>query len=146
MEQKDLSQSTDIVCVDTSQEFREVRRASVQCRLTYSGVSSESLIIGEGMVLNLSKDGCGIRGNQPVEKGMKLTLCLHLVGENQPLRINDVRVVWANGEQFGVKSLDMGVSEQERLEEFLQSEFDQEKRVGAPVSFRMSLADMPRGE
>lgn len=143
MEQKDSSQSSGIAFVDISQELRQVRRASVQCRLTYSGVSSESLIIGEGTVVDLSQTGCGIQGNQQVEQGMRLTLCLHLSSANQPLRINEVQVMWIDGERFGVKSLDVAVHEQERLQDFVQSELAQETRKGAPVSFRLNLEKVP---
>ena len=139
MEQKESSPLPSNAIMDISQELRRVSRANIQCRLTYSGVSSDSLIIGEGMVLNLSKHGCGIQGNQLVEEGMLLTLCIHLLNEEEPLRINEVRVVWVKGMRFGVQSVNFDVNEQERLEDFLKDEFDQEAQIGGPVSFRMNL-------
>ena len=82
-----------IMYADVAKELRRSERVTVCCHLTYSGFTEDTLIVGEGTAVDLSKEGVGIEGNQPVEPGMRLTLCLVLPDTEGPLLIDEVRVI-----------------------------------------------------
>ena len=102
-----------------TRELRRSDRVPVNCRLTYSGLWGNLLIVGEGTAIDLSKEGVGIHGNQAVEPGMLLTLCLDLPDYDGPLMIDEVRVMWCHGERFGVESVRMDTRSRLRLDHFL---------------------------
>ncbi len=104
---------------DMAKEIRRSERINVNCHLTYSGIAGDTLIIGEGTAIDLSQEGVGISGSQSVETGMVLTLCLALPDNNEPLMIDEVRVVWVKGERFGVESILINRKSQIRLDHFL---------------------------
>jgi hypothetical protein len=104
---------------DVAKVVRCSERVNVNCHLTYSGIVGDNLIVGEGRAIDLSAQGVGISGNQAVEKGMRLTLCLAIPDGKTPLMIDEVRVVWVHGERFGVKSSLMHQRSRLRLDHFL---------------------------
>jgi hypothetical protein len=108
-----------VMYADVAKELRRSERVDVNCHLTYSGIVGDTLIIGEGTAIDLSREGVGISGNQPVEPGMVLTLCLALPDGEGPLMIDEVRVMWAKGERFGVESALIDRRSRLRLDHFL---------------------------
>jgi hypothetical protein len=87
----------------------------------YSAQSrSGEVLMGDGMVTDLSPKGLGIRGNTPVRPGMELMIFLYLPGQD-PLFVMESRVAWTSGRRFGVEILKMNLREQNRLHYFLQS-------------------------
>ena len=68
---------------------------------------------------DLSAEGVGISGNQPVEPGMVLTLCLALPDGEGPLMIDEVRVVWAKENRCGIESALIDRRSRLRLDHFL---------------------------
>lgn len=108
-----------VLYADVAKEVRRSERINVNCHLTYSGFSGDTLIVGEGTAIDLSAEGVGIFGNQAVEKGMRLTLCLALPDGEGPLLVDEVRVMWVKGERFGVESALIDRRSQLRLDHFL---------------------------
>lgn len=114
-----ISEMSSVMYADVAKELRRSNRVLVNCHLTYSGIVRDALIVGEGTAIDISKEGVGIQGNQPVEAGMVLTLCLALPDYEGPLMIDEVRVVWTKGGRFGVESVRMDKRSRLRLDHFL---------------------------
>jgi PilZ domain len=97
-------------------------RPSVAFGLMYSAQnSSGEVLMGDGMVTNLSPTGLGIRGNTSVNKGMELTIFLYLPDGQDPLFVMETKVAWTSGRRFGVEILKMNLRERNRLSYFLSS-------------------------
>jgi hypothetical protein len=81
------------------------------------------VLMGDGMVTDLSPTGLGIRGNASVKQGMDLTIFLYLPDGQDPLFIMEAKVAWAwpSGRRFGVEILKMNLRERNRLSYFLRS-------------------------
>jgi PilZ domain-containing protein len=101
---------------------RQGTRPSVEFGLMYSAQSSsEEILMGDGMVTDLSPMGLGIRGNASVAQGTELTIFLYLPDGRDPLFVMEARVAWSSGRRFGVEILKMNLREQNRLHHFLRS-------------------------
>ena len=81
--------------------------------------------MGDGVVVDLSGKGLGIRGNMPVKRGLDMTLFLYLPDGKDPLFVMDARVAWSTGRRFGVEILTMNLRERNRLRHFLCSNLPQ---------------------
>jgi PilZ domain len=84
---------------------RMTERVPTQFSLMYSGMCDGRMVIGNGIVSNLSKSGIGIHGNHPVKPGMDLSLFIDLPGVEEPICIADSRVSWVSGRRFGVEMI-----------------------------------------
>ena len=62
---------------------------------------------GEGMLLNLSLQGCRIKGAPPFPCGTRLRLELWLLEQSQPVKVELAAVRWVKDDQFGVSFLKM---------------------------------------
>jgi hypothetical protein len=82
---------------------------------------SGEVLMGDGMVTDLSPTGLGIRGNASVTPGMELTIFLYLPDGQDPLFVMETRVAWTSGRRFGVEILKMNLRERNRLRYFLCS-------------------------
>jgi hypothetical protein len=80
---------------------------------------SGEILMGDGMVTDLSPTGLGIRGNASVTPGMELTIFLYLPDGQDPLFVMESRVAWTSGRRFGVEILKMNLRERNRLRHFL---------------------------
>jgi hypothetical protein len=101
---------------------RQDPRPSVEFGLMYSAQHpSGEILMGDGMVTDLSPTGLGIRGNASVTPGMELTIFLYLPDGQDPLFVMEARVAWTAGRRFGVKILKMNLRERNRLCYFLRS-------------------------
>ena len=84
---------------------RGTERVPTQFSLMYSGMCDGRMVIGSGIVSNVSKSGIGIYGNHLVELGMDLSLFIDLPGVEEPVCIADWRVSWVSGRRFGVEMM-----------------------------------------
>ena len=101
---------------------RQNPRPPVEFGLMYSAQDRfGEIIIGDGMVTDLSPTGFGIRGNASVTPGMELTISLYLPDGQDPLFVMESRVAWTSGRRFGVEILKMNLRERNRLRYFLRS-------------------------
>lgn len=99
---------------------RQAPRPPVEFGLMYSAQDrSGEVIMGDGMVTDLSHHGLGIRGNTPVTPGMELTIFLYMPDGKDPLFIMEAKVAWTSGRRFGVEILKMNLRERNRLRHFL---------------------------
>jgi len=83
--------------------------------LLYSGMDSGQMLIGDGIVTDLSPDGIGIRGSRLVKPGMELALFVDLTGVDEPLCIAQSRISWVAGRRFGLKLETLKLEEQNHL-------------------------------
>jgi hypothetical protein len=77
------------------------------------------MLIGDGMVTNLSAGGIGIRGNRSVTPGMEVALFIDLPGLKEPLCVVQSRVSWVAGHRFGVQLGPLKLEEKKDLHFFL---------------------------
>lgn len=102
-------------------ERREIDRIPVSFGLMYSGLNETDVIMGDGTVVDISRGGLGVRGNQPVKIGMDLTVFLYLPDQEDPLFVVQATVAWATGHQFGLQLQGVPAREERRLHRFLRS-------------------------
>jgi PilZ domain len=76
-------------------------------------------VFGQGTVLNLSNAGCRMAGTMTVEEGARLTLWISPPTKEDVLCIDEARVMWVHGHQFGVEFRSMAVIDQRELAAFL---------------------------
>jgi hypothetical protein len=101
---------------------RQDPRPPVEFGLMYSAQDpSGEILMGDGMVTDLSHTGLGIRGNALVTPGMELMIFLYLPDGQDPLFVMETRVAWSSGRRFGVEILKMNLRERTRLRYFLCS-------------------------
>ncbi len=101
---------------------RQHSRPPVEFGLMYSAQDrSGEVLMGDGMVTDLSPTGLGIRGNASVRQGMELTIFLYLPDGQDPLFVMETKVAWTSGRRFGVEILKMNLRERNRLSHFLRS-------------------------
>lgn len=84
---------------------RGTERVPTQFSLMYSGMCDGRMLIGNGIVTNISKSGIGIQGNHVVKLGMDLSLFVDLPGVEEPICIAQSRVSWVSGRRFGVEMI-----------------------------------------
>ncbi|HEU4502885.1 MAG TPA: PilZ domain-containing protein [Nitrospira sp.] len=84
---------------------RGIERVPTQFGLMYSGMCDGRMLIGNGVVRNISQVGIGIHGNQVVKLGMDLSLFIDLPGIEEPICIAESRVSWVSGRRFGVEMI-----------------------------------------
>jgi hypothetical protein len=77
------------------------------------------MLIGDGIVTDLSSSGIGVRGSQSVTPGMEITLFLDLPGVEEPFCITGSRVSWSEGSRFGVEMKTLTLEEKNHLRFFL---------------------------
>ncbi|OAI45910.1 hypothetical protein AYO43_07375 [Nitrospira sp. SCGC AG-212-E16] len=87
--------------------------------LLYSGMGAGQMLIGDGMVTNLSPCGVSIRGNRSVTPGMEVALFIDLPGLKEPLCVAQNRVSWVAGCRFGVELGPLKSEEKKHLHVFL---------------------------
>jgi hypothetical protein len=101
----------------SSTDLREAQRTPIQCKAFYTTLDGQ----GQGMIANLSKHGCLVKGDMPVTVGDKLTLVLHDPTTPHLIVIDKARVVWTTGQQFGVAHETLYPSELGQLNSLLSS-------------------------
>lgn len=122
MKQAQVASGNGLQPVADAVNQRQDPRTPVEFSLMYSAQDrSGEILMGDGMVTDLSHTGFGIRGNIPVTPGMELTIFLYLPDGKDPLFVMESRVAWASGRRFGVEILKMNLRERNRLRHFLCS-------------------------
>ncbi len=98
---------------------RHGSRTPTLLSLIYSGMDSGQMLMGGGIITNLSSSGIGIRGSRSVTPGMEVTLFIDLPGMEEPFCITKSQVSWVEGCQFGVKMESLTLEEKNHLRFFL---------------------------
>ena len=100
-------------------ERRHGSRTPTLFPLLYSCMDSGQMLIGVGVVTDLSSRGIGIRGNQSVTPGVNVTLFIDLPGMEEPFCISQSRVSWVEGCRFGVEMETLTLEQRNCLRFFL---------------------------
>ncbi len=111
-------------------ERRGIDRTPLSFGLMYSGVNETDVIMGNGTVVDMSRGGLGVRGNQPVTVDMNLTLFLSLSDKNDPLFVIQAQVAWVNEHRFGLRPQQSPATSERRLQRFLTSFFHTTRTSG----------------
>ena len=96
-----------------SMEERKDKRIHVRVPITFEGKQG----VGEGTLFNLSKGGCAIASNVPVQLCAHITLRLHIPTQKQPIEVTEAGVTWTSGQDFGVQFLNLAPQEKDRLQQ-----------------------------
>ena len=113
------SPSTTVAGLPGHSDRRHGNRTPALFSLLYSGIGAGQMLIGDGMVTNLSPGGIGIRGNRSVTSGMEVALFIDLPGLKEPLCLAQSRVSWVAGPRFGVELGFLKLEEKKHLHVFL---------------------------
>ena len=98
--------------------------------LLYSDMDTGRMLIGDGVVTDLSPGGIGIRGNRSVTPGMAMALFVDLPGVEEPLCIAQSRISWVAGRRFGVELGPLKLEEKNHLQFFLGDRITPSDRGG----------------
>ena len=122
MKQSQIASENGLRSVAGAANRRQASRTAVEFGLMYSAQNrTGKILMGDGMVTDLSHHGIGIRGNTPVTPGMELAIFLYLPDGKDPLFVMETRVAWTSGRRFGVEILKISLREGNRLRHFLCS-------------------------
>lgn len=91
-------------------------RVMVRRRVEYKYARGE----GHGMLLDLSPEGCRIKGAPPFPAGTRLRLQLWLPGQSQPLKVELAAVRWVKRDEFGVRFITVSPDALARLTQACQ--------------------------
>lgn len=74
-----------------------------------------------GNLWNLSLDGCRIDGNMPVRCGMRFELLVLLPNKRAAISVQEARVRWPRGQEFGLCFETVRLHEATRLEAYVRN-------------------------
>jgi hypothetical protein len=97
-------------------ERRQDRRISIIFRSEFLSAEKSA---GEGSVQDLSIRGCRVRAASTVQLNDTFRMQLFLPQCSPPIHIEQARVRWVNGQEFGCQFLSMLPDERARLLEVL---------------------------
>lgn len=136
----EVGQQVQVVPPPMSVQQRRGSRIEEPCYLTYSGISADVIVVGEGTALDYSADGFGIEGSRAVVPGALLTLCVCIPDGQEPLLVEEVRVAWVQGKRFGVSAVQIGHEERRRLSRYVaRHQARGKKKTATPLSFALPL-------
>ena len=95
---------------------RYAERVPIEYRVTYTRTEGARLITIRGVLKDLSKTGCQIRGTVLPNAGDTLRLTIYLGDEGTPLCLTDATVSWIKGSVFAVRFPPLSNSERKRLQ------------------------------
>ncbi len=95
---------------------RKFPRFHVELRCSFVG----DQFTGEGTLLDLSMEGCRVRSDTPVIKGMYVELFINLLGQIPPLPVELAVIRWSEGPVFGLEFIRIAGGHQARLRHYVQ--------------------------
>lgn len=75
-------------------------------------------VMGQGQVIDISREGLRIESRDPVRVGMRTALVLYLTSDQEPVMIEDATVQWTTGTHFGVKFVNRSKNAEAKLNNF----------------------------
>jgi hypothetical protein len=97
-----------------SQPFRS--EPIIVCRCSVRVYFSNDRLSGTGNLWNLSLTGCWVDGNLPVRSGMRFELLILLPGKRAAIIVQEARVPWTRGREFGLRMIPLPPGGTVRLE------------------------------
>ena len=110
---KPLTSSSTSGVTLTFQRARD--RLGIVCPIMFAGAP----FIGEGILHNLSQNGCRVECDRTVLQGSYMTVRLLLPNDVRSLSVELAAVRWVREQYFGIEFLRLPASEETRLEQFL---------------------------
>ena len=98
---------------------RDAERASIGCKVIYTGTEGARIVRIEGTLQDISKTGCKILGKTQPVLGCDLTLLLYLKDGSAPLCLSGGHVSWVKGCMFAVRFPRLTPEERKRLQEIV---------------------------
>lgn len=112
-----LKQSRKSLLSSRSRESRRSPRYPVHCPVTYEANKE----MGQGVVLNLSREGWRIRGTLSPPVGAALSLTITVPALEQPIPIAQAVVRWSDRREFGIQLTVLDLTPAAQLSEFIQT-------------------------
>jgi hypothetical protein len=97
MPRKITAQAAKQDIVPVGAEKRRHLRYPVRYRLLYTGVIGDRHVRGEGVLVDVSLEGCGIQGSCSVERGHRLTVQIDIPQKKLTMTLEHAIVRWASG-------------------------------------------------
>lgn len=121
----DMNQSNEVSHKRTELRQHHRRRVPPACLVSFApfalSISFCGDTEGEGLVINLSNQGCKVESDAGVRVGDAMSLIMLLPGEQSPTLVDLALVRWASGQWFGLEFVSLGAAEMNRLRGFLAS-------------------------
>lgn len=95
---------------------RRSPRLAVQLPISFCG----DQFAGEGIVFNISLDGCTVGCEEDIRPGTHLELHLHLPDHESPIKVEQAAVQWSLVQKFGCKFVRIENDHQDRLDQFVK--------------------------
>ncbi len=76
---------------------------------------------GEGVLVNISTDGCAVRSDARLQPGSFVELRIDLPDPEPPVEVEVGVVRWSRGDEFGLDFISLRPEEGQRLSRFLRS-------------------------
>ena len=128
---KRATNDSDIQATD----LRAAQRASVQVMARFS--ATDRFQLGNGTALDLSETGCKICDTEILSTGGFWALYLTISETSRPVLISEVRVVWAEGNEYGIEFLHVTARELTRLRRFIWKHLNRSTLEGGPPLFTL---------
>ena len=103
---------------DPTFERQEGSQEGPYCRVSYTYKASGQFCEGQGCTRDLSRTGCGIRGNIIPPTGTDLRVTLYLEDQGVPLSL-EATVRWTVGTYFGAQFVDIEVEDYTRIRRYM---------------------------
>ncbi|MGH7204768.1 MAG: PilZ domain-containing protein [Nitrospiraceae bacterium] len=98
-------------------ELRKNLRFAIQLPISFKG----DRIAGEGVVFNLSLEGCAVGSDTSIQPGTYLELRIQTYQQELPVEVELAAVRWSEGQEFGLEFIRIMAEEQERLRRFVKT-------------------------
>lgn len=115
MKQMKYHSTEQLIAMETESNKRQKPRLNGQLGLTFSGMDATDMFFETGTVTDLCQDGIGACTARSLKPGMELALFIEHSDSEDHLCIPAARVVWANGNSFGLSIQSMKTEDQEEL-------------------------------
>lgn len=101
-------------------ELRHFHRLPTRCPIEFSGEAAS----GQGIALNISRNGFLVQSPRRVPRGSDLKLRLFLPDGGWPLDVELAEVRWSRGRRLGLKTLVIEDEAWERLGKFIKHAYE----------------------
>jgi hypothetical protein len=98
-------------------ELRKNLRFAVQLPISFKGEK----IAGEGVVFNLSMEGCAVGSDTSIQPGSYLQLRIQTSQQELPIEVELSAARWSEGREFGLEFIRIRAEEQDRLRRFVKT-------------------------
>jgi hypothetical protein len=97
-----------------------ITRKSCRYTVEYGGSFAGEEMTAQGVILDLSSEGCRARTALTFTKGEYLRVLIDVPRYEKPLHVPLAVIRWANGNDFGVEFIQMEPGDQHRLRELIR--------------------------